>query len=62
MTAEQVCRALNERTAAWLRRHRGRSDARQTLETIRYHQTRNAAARNSRLRHREQRTRRLFAL
>ena len=59
---EQVIRVLNVRTATWLRRRRRTSDTQHALDTIRYRQTRNAAARDSRTRHRPRRTRQLFAL
>jgi hypothetical protein len=59
---EQVCHVLNGRTAAWLSRRRGTSAATQALEAVRYHQTRNAAARKSRIKHRIRRMRELLAL
>ena len=59
---EQICRVLNVRTAAWLTRRRGTSAAAQTLDTVRYHQARNAAARKSRIKHRTRRVRELLAL
>jgi hypothetical protein len=59
---EQVCHVLNVCTAAWLSRRRGTSAAAQALDTVRYHQTRNAAARKSRLKHRTRRLRELLAL
>jgi hypothetical protein len=62
VTVEQVCRALNARVGAWLRRRRGRSDLARSLETIRYHQARNAAARRSRIKHRRRRLKELIAL
>ncbi len=48
MTAEQVCRALNQRCRAVFRRRRGVPDVRHTSEVIRYHQRRNAQAAKSR--------------
>ena len=45
---EQVCRALNAWSGEWLRRQRGTSERVYTLEVIRYHQARNAIARQSR--------------
>ena len=59
---EQVCRALNEKVGRWLRRRRGGSDSARVLETIRYHQARNAAARRSRFKYRKRRLRELLAL
>ena len=47
MTREQVCRALNVRCAALLRRRRGTTDVEQVGVVIRYHQRRNAQARES---------------
>ena len=44
MTAEQVCRALNVRCKALLRRRRGILELRHTSEVIRYHQHRNEQA------------------
>ena len=54
MTAEQVCRALNQRCAAVLRRRRGGGEVRHTSAVIRYHQKRNAQAAKS---HKKQRHR-----
>ena len=62
MTMEQVCRVLNERTAAWLRRRCGVGAEARTRATVRYHQARNAAARRSRLRYRKRKTKELLAL
>ena len=59
---EQVCRVLNERTAAWLRRRRGVGAEARTRATVRYHQARNAAARKSRMRPRRGRLKELLAL
>ncbi len=47
LTREQVCRALNVRCAAVLRRRRGTTDVEQVGEVIRYHQRRNAEATRS---------------
>jgi SRSO17 transposase len=44
VTAEQVCRALNQRCGAVFRRRRGVPEARHTSAVIRYHQLRNARA------------------
>jgi hypothetical protein len=54
VTAEQVCRALNQRCGATFRRRRGVPDVRHTSEVIRYHQWRNAQAAKS---HKKQRRR-----
>jgi SRSO17 transposase len=54
VTAEQVCRALNQRCAAVFRRWRGVPEVRHTSEVIRYHQRRNAQAAKS---HKKQRHR-----
>lgn len=62
MTVEQVCRVLNERTAAWLRRRCGRSEKARTRATVLYHQARNAAARESRMRQRRGKLKELLAL
>ena len=59
---EQVCRVLNECTAAWLRRRCGLSAKARTRATVRYHQARNAAARKSRMRQRRGRLKELLAL
>ena len=47
MTAEQVCRALNLRCGAVLRRRRGVPEGRHIGEVIRYYQLRNAMAAKS---------------
>ncbi len=52
MTAEQVCRALNQRCRAAFRRRRGVPEGRHTSDVIRYHQRRNAQAAKS---HKKQR-------
>ena len=52
MTAEQVCRALNQRCAAVFRRRRGVPEVRHTSNVICYHQRRNAQAAKS---HKKQR-------
>jgi hypothetical protein len=44
VTAEQVCRALNQRCGAAFRRRRGVPEVRHTSDVIRYHQQRNARA------------------
>ncbi len=54
MTAEQVCRALNQRCAAVFRRRRGVPEVRHSSAVIRYHQRRNAQAAKS---HKKQRHR-----
>jgi hypothetical protein len=54
VTAEQVCRALNQRCEAVFRRRRGVPESRHAGEVIRYHQRRNAQAAKS---HRKQRHR-----
>ena len=59
---EQVCRVLNHHTASWLRMQRGTSERRRTQDTLDYRQTRNAAARRSRIKQRERRLRELLAL
>lgn len=52
MTAEQVCRALNQRCGAMLRRRRGVPEVRHTGDVIRCHQRRNARAAKSHKRRR----------
>ena len=52
MTAEQVCRALNQRCAVVFGRRRGTPAVRHTGEVIRYHQRRNAQAAKSHQRER----------
>jgi uncharacterized C2H2 Zn-finger protein len=52
VTAEQVCRALNQRCDALFRRRRGTGDTRHTSDVICYHQKRNAQAAKS---HKKQR-------
>ena len=52
MTAEQVCRALNQRCAVVFRRRRSVPEVRHTSDVIRYHQRRNAQAVKSRKRQR----------
>ncbi len=52
VTAEQVCRALNQRCRAAFRRRRGVPEVRHTGNVIRYHQRRNAQAAKS---HKKQR-------
>jgi hypothetical protein len=47
VTAEQVCRALNQRCAMMFRRRRGIPELRHTSEVIRYHQRRNKQAADS---------------
>ena len=59
---EQVCRILNERTAAWLRRRCGVPDLARTRAAVKYHQARNAAARKSRMKQRTKRINELLAL
>ena len=54
VTAEQVCRALNLRCGAVLRRRRGVPEVRHTSDVIRYHQKRNTRAAKS---HKKQRHR-----
>ena len=54
MTAEQVCRALNQRCGVVFRRRRGVPEVRHTSAVIRYHQRRNAQAAKS---HKKQRHR-----
>ena len=55
MTAEQVCRALNQRCGAVFRRRRGIPEVRHTSDVIRYHQRRNAQAVKSHQRQRHRR-------
>ena len=62
MTVEQVCRVLNECTGAWLRKRCGLSERTRTRATVRYHQARNAAARESRMRQRRRMLKELLAL
>jgi hypothetical protein len=52
VTAEQVCRALNQRCDVAFRRRRGTTDTRHTSDVICYHQKRNAQAAKS---HKKQR-------
>ncbi len=47
MTAEQVCRALNQRCGAVFRRRRGVAEVKHTSAVIVYHQLRNARAAKS---------------
>lgn len=47
VTAEQVCRALNQRCGAEFRRRRGVPVVRHTSQVIRYHQRRNAQSAKS---------------
>ena len=47
VTAEQVCRALNARTAGLFRRRRGTREEAYVGEVIRYHQRRNERAARS---------------
>ena len=54
MTAEQGCRALNQRCRAVFRRRRGVPEVQHTSEVIRYHQRRNIQAAKS---HKKQRHR-----
>jgi hypothetical protein len=58
----RVCRVLNERAAAWLRRRCGIGAEARTQATVRYHQARNAAAHRSRLRYRKRKTKEILAL
>ncbi len=51
-TAEQVCRARNQRCQAVFRRQRGVPEVRHTSDVIRYHQKRNTQAAKS---HKKQR-------
>jgi len=59
---EPVCRVLNERAAAWLRRRCGVGAAARMRATVRYHQARNTAAHRSRLRYRKRKIKELLAL
>ncbi|MBN9518322.1 hypothetical protein J0H58_07360 [bacterium] len=54
MTAEQVCRALNQRCEAVFHRRRGVPEVRHTSDLIRYYRKRNAQAAKS---HKKQRHR-----
>jgi SRSO17 transposase len=54
VTAEQVCRALNQRCGVVFRRRRGVPEVRHTGGVVRYHQRRNAQAAKS---HKKQRHR-----
>src|SRR5207253_875272 len=47
VTAEQVCRALNQRCAAGFRRRRGTPEIRHLSEVIGYHRKRNEQATKS---------------
>jgi uncharacterized C2H2 Zn-finger protein len=57
VTAEQVCRALNQRCDVLFRRRRGTPETRHASNVICYHQRRNAQAAKS---HKKQRNRSLL--
>jgi hypothetical protein len=57
VTAEQVCRALNQRCGALFRRRRGIPEVRHASDVIRYHQKRNTQAAKA---HKKQRHKRII--